>query len=185
MDKKRVHTAKNWTAAEAVKVIVEGKDFEAITNIMKRFPMFAYYAMQVNEAGVFLLSAFPEYFTARKINNYLSGNTDAVDGDAETASDDELDNDAPGEEETEEKPAKKEKRYKHVVEDNEDEEEEQPKKKLGRPAKSIKKPIKRVVEEDEDDDDDEDEEYVKPAKKSARGNKKSKPADDDDDFDFD
>ena len=94
MAKKRVHTAKNWTAADAVKVIVEGKDFEAIADIMKRFPIFAYYAMKVNDAGVFLLSAMPEYFTARKVNSFLSGNTAALDGDDETVSDEEIDNDS-------------------------------------------------------------------------------------------
>lgn len=107
MAKKRVHTAKNWTAADAVKIIVEGKNFEAIADIMKRFPIFAYYAMKVNDAGVFLLSAMPEYFTARKVNSFLSGNTAALDGDDEIVSDEEIDNDSDDEEEIEEKPAKK------------------------------------------------------------------------------
>ena len=33
--------AKSWTAAEAIVVIREGKDMEAIYDISKRFPMFA------------------------------------------------------------------------------------------------------------------------------------------------
>ena len=123
MAKKRVHTAKNWTAADAVKVIVEGKDFEAIADIMKRFPIFAYYAMKVNDAGVFLLSAMPEYFTARKVNSFLSGNTAALDGDDETVSDEEIENDSDDEDEIEEKPAKKSakgKKKSKPVDDDED-----------------------------------------------------------------
>lgn len=160
MAKKRVHTAKNWTAADAVKVIVEGKNFEAIADIMKRFPIFAYYAMKVNDAGVFLLSAMPEYFTARKVNSFLSGNTAALDGDDEIVSDEEIDNDSDDEEEIEEKPAKKTG-------------------KRGRPAKKSE-PV-----DDEDDEDEDDEEDEKPAKKPAKGKKKSKHVDDDDDDDFD
>lgn len=191
MAKKRIHTAKNWTAADAVKIIVEGKNFEAIADIMKRFPIFAYYAMKVNDAGVFLLSAMPEYFTARKVNSFLSGNTAALDGDDETVSDEEIDNDSDDEEEIEEKPAKKTgkrgrpaKKSESVDEDeDEDEGENEPKPKKGK--KGAKKSAKRVVVED-DDEDDEGEEEEKPVKKSSKGKKKSKPVDDDeDDFDFD
>ena len=163
MAKKRVHTAKNWTAAEAVKVIVEGKDFVAIADIMKRFPMFAYYAMRVNEAGVTLLSALPEYFTARKVNSYLSGAT--TDDADEALTDEEIDEaDADDEEEEiEEKPVKKSG-------------------KRGRPAKKSGKRGRPAKKSEPEDDDDEEEEEVK----SSKGKKKSKPVDDDeDDFDFD
>lgn len=195
MAKKRVHTAKNWTAADAVKVIVEGKNFEAIADIMKRFPIFAYYAMKVNDAGVFLLSAMPEYFTARKVNSFLSGNTAALDGDDETVSDEEIDNDSDDENEIEEKPAKKTgkrgrpvKKSEPVDDDdddeNEDEEEEEIKPKKSK--KAAKKSSKRVVEDDDEDDEDDEDEDEKPVKKSSKGKKKSKPVDDDeDDFDFD
>ena len=154
MAKKRVHTAKNWTAAEAVKVIVEGKDFVAIADIMKRFPMFAYYAMRVNEAGVTLLSALPEYFTARKVNSYLSGAT--TDDADEALTDEEIDEaDADDEEEEiEEKPVKKSGKRgrpakKSEPEDDDDEEEEEVKSSKG---KKKSKP----VDDDEDDFDFDD-----------------------------
>lgn len=169
MAKKRVHTAKNWTAAEAVKVIVEGKDFVAIANIMKRFPMFAYYAMRVNEAGVTLLSTLPEYFTARKVNSYLSGAT--TDDADEALTDEEIDD--------------------TDADEDEDEIEEKPVKKPGKRGRPAKK--SESEDDEDDDDDDEEDEDVKPAKKSkksakksSKGKKKSKPVDDDeDDFDFD
>ena len=185
MAKKRVHTAKNWTAAEAVKVIVEGKDFVAIADIMKRFPMFAYYAMRVNEAGVTLLSALPEYFTARKVNSYLSGAT--TDDADEALTDEEIDEtDADeDEDEIEEKPVKKSGKRGRPAKKSEpeDDEEVKPAKKS---KKSAKKSSKRVVEDDDDDDEEDDDEDEKPVKKSSKGKKKSKPIDDDeDDFDFD
>lgn len=153
MAKKRVHTAKNWTAADAVKVIVEGKNFEAIADIMKRFPIFAYYAMKVNDAGVFLLSAMPEYFTARKVNSFLSGNTAALDGDDEIVSDEEIDNDSDDDEEIEEKPAKKSsKRVVEDDEDDEDEDDEEDEKPAKKPAKGKKK--SKHVDDDDDDDFD-------------------------------
>lgn len=195
MAKKRVHTAKNWTAAEAVKVIVEGKDFVAIADIMKRFPLFAYYAMRVNEAGVTLLSALPEYFTARKVNSYLSG---ATTDDADEALTDEEIDDADADEdedEIEEKPVKKSGKRgrpakKSEPEDDEDEddddEEEEDVKPAKKSKKGAKKSSKRVVEDDDDDDEEDDDEDEKPVKKSSKGKKKSKPVDDDDDdFDFD
>lgn len=194
MAKKRVHTAKNWTAADAVKIIVEGKNFEAIADIMKRFPIFAYYAMKVNDAGVFLLSAMPEYFTARKVNSFLSGNTAALDGDDESISDEEIDNDSDDEDEIEEKPAKKTgKRGRPVKksepvddDDDEDEDEEEEEIKPKKSKKAAKKSSKRVVEDDDEDDEDDEDEDEKPVKKSSKGKKKSKPVDDDDDdFDFD
>ena len=191
MAKKRVHTAKNWTAADAVKVIVEGKDFVAIADIMKRFPMFAYYAMRVNEAGVTLLSALPEYFTARKVNSYLSGA--ATDDADEALTDEEIDDtDADeDEDEIEEKPTKRSGKRgrpakKSEPEDDEDEddddEEEEEVKSAKKSKKGAKKSYKRVVDDDDEGDDDDE----KPVKKSSKGKKKSKPVDDDeDDFDFD
>lgn len=150
MAKKRVHTAKNWTAAEAVKVIVDSKDFVAIADIMKRFPMFAYYAMRVNEAGVTLLSALPEYFTARKVNCYLSGAT-ADDAD-EALTDEEVDEtDDEEEEEIEEKPVKKSgKRGRPAkkFESEDDDEDEKPAKKSPKGKKKSKS-----VDDDEDDFD--------------------------------
>lgn len=89
--------AKNWTAAEAVKVIREGKDKAAIADIGRRFPIFTVLAASNLEK---LIDAVPDYVSARKMEAILKG-----DVDTSAAGDD--DDDADDEEEEEVKPAKK------------------------------------------------------------------------------
>lgn len=158
--------AKNWTIGEAARVVFEGTDTAAILDIGRRFPLFAVLAGKMNEAGVKMLEAMPDYITARKAESALKGDVVVSDEDDEA-----------------EVPAKKEKSAKK--------EKEKPVKKE-KPAKKAKP----VVEDDDDDDfdDDDDEEEVKPAKKAKKAGKPEKKAkkpviedddDDDDDFDFD
>lgn len=172
--------AKNYTTIELLNVVRANEDPVAIMDICRRYPQLAILANSVNEAGMAIIAAIPDYVTARKVNKALSGGVDeeAVD----TAGDDE--------ETIEEKPAKKvkdekpmKKAKKPVIEEDEDDEEEEeieekPIKKRGR------KPAKKV-EVEEEDDEDEDEEPVK----KPRGRKPAKKAvveeEDDDDFDFD
>lgn len=156
--------AKNWTIGEAARVVFEGTDTAAILDIGRRFPLFAVLAGKMNEAGVKMLEAMPDYITARKAESALKGDVVVADEDDEA-----------------EVPAKKEKSAKK--------EKEKPVKKE-KPAKKAKP----VVEDDDDDFDDDDEDEVKPAKKAKKAGKPEKKAkkpviedddDDDDDFDFD
>ena len=117
--------AKNWTAAEAAKVIVEGTDIEAIADIGRRFPVISNKLARCNSAVVEVMSTLPEYITIRKLEAAFKNSSD-------------------DEEEIEveiEAPKKKEKKAKK---------EEKPAKKS--PKKEEKK--KPVVVDDDDDDDD-------------------------------
>ena len=87
---------KNWTVKEAVKVINEGKDQEAIKEIVKHFPLFAVIVAGKDFEG--LASAMPDHVTVRKIENELNAggtdtdveeNTDGVD-EAEDIGDEDL-----------------------------------------------------------------------------------------------
>ena len=73
---------KNWTVSEAVKVIREGKDIDAIKEIVKHFPLFAVIVASKDFDG--LAAAMPEHVTVRKIENELnSGNAGDEDTDGE------------------------------------------------------------------------------------------------------
>ena len=83
--------AVNYTMADAVKIIAEGKDMAAITDIAKRFPNFAIVAAKACAGAnpdfvVALCSAVPEYVTARKAENaFKDGSEDAGDEEAPKA----------------------------------------------------------------------------------------------------
>ena len=114
---------KNWTAAEAAKVLVDGNDTASIRDIGHRFPSFAYLVVKLGSSAMDVFSVIPEAITARKFDNWLKGPSDAKSkADSE---DDE-------EEEEKEKPKKKGKR--------------------GRPAKKSK-PADDDDDDDDDDFD--------------------------------
>ena len=79
--------AKNYTYAEAVKIIAEGNDLDAINDIGKRFPLLMHKTATVAAlAGthfVDLMAYMPEYITANKINGgikkALTGSDDEGD----------------------------------------------------------------------------------------------------------
>ena len=83
--------AKNYTFAEAVRIINAGTDMESITDIGRRYPTLLHKVTKVTaKAGedfVDLMSYMPDYLTANKVNtalkNAVGGNTDADDTDAE------------------------------------------------------------------------------------------------------
>lgn len=83
--------AKNYTFAEAVKIINAGTDMESITDIGRRYPTLLHkvtkVAAKAGEDFVDLMSYMPDYLTANKVNtalkNAVGGNTDAEDTDAE------------------------------------------------------------------------------------------------------
>lgn len=85
--------AKNYTFAEAVRIINEGRDVEAITDIGRRYPILLHKVTRVATlAGndfVDLMNYMPDYLTANKVNTALKATvgetTDAdTDNDADT-----------------------------------------------------------------------------------------------------
>lgn len=81
--------AKNYTFNEAVKIIAKGTDFEAITDIGRRYPVLAHkIAVVTAKAGeefVDLMGYMPDYLTANKVNTAIkAGITESgSDEDAE------------------------------------------------------------------------------------------------------
>lgn len=94
--------AKNYTFAEAVKVIAEGKDLNTIADIGRRYPILmqktAVVAAKAGDDFVDLMSFMPDYLTANKVNTALK----AAAGEAtEDAGDDDDNTEDVGEETTE------------------------------------------------------------------------------------
>lgn len=85
--------AKNYTYKEAVAIIAEGKDLEAITDLGRRFPVLVQkttvVATRAGEDFVELMSFMPEYLTANKVNR---GIRDAL-AEIEESDNDEEEND--------------------------------------------------------------------------------------------
>lgn len=87
--------AKNYTFAEAVKIINAGTDMESITDIGRRYPTLLHkvtkVATKAGEDFVDLMSYMPDYLTANKVNtalkNAAGGNTDAEDADTDADAD--------------------------------------------------------------------------------------------------
>ena len=85
--------AKNYTFNEAVKIIVNGTDLEAITDIGRRYPVLAHkiavVAAKAGEEFVDLMGYMPDYLTANKVNTAIkagiteSGSEDDEDTEAE------------------------------------------------------------------------------------------------------
>ena len=195
--------ATNWTLAQAKKVITEGTDLAAITDIRRRFPLTALAIAKIgdNEGATTIINALPEHITARKIESVLK------DGIADSGANDDDDDDAE-DAERDEKPAKKNARAKAKAETDDTADDEDPIalykkcKKAGlkvapkKSAKYYKDALKKAQEAeneadgDADDWDDADDEEEKPAKKTGKAAaKKSKaktepePEDEDDDED--
>ena len=193
--------ATNWTLAQAKKVITEGTDLAAITDIGRRFPLTALAIAKIgdNEGATTIINALPEHITARKIESVLK------DGIADSGANDDDDDDAE-DAEHDEKPARKNAKAKAETDDAADAEDPitlyKKCKKAGlkvAPKKSVKyykDALKKAQEADNeadgdaDDWDDADDEEEKPVKKTGKAAaKKSKaktepePEDEDDDED--
>lgn len=201
--------ATNYTFAQAIKILHDGTDTEAIVEITRRFPQLALLSNTVlTKAGedfVKLSAAFPDYLTANKMNSMLKKGV-AEDGDEEAAEE-------TTEESTEEK-ARKPRRRKAEKEEAKDVEEEtesddpyagksamdlfkeckkrkikaEPKKPAKFYADLLKKDdaAKAKTEDTEDEDWGDEEEEVeekKPAKKAPKKPAK-KVEDDDEDWDI-
>ncbi len=83
--------AKNYTIAEAVRIITEGKDLEAITDIGRRYPILLHKVATVGaiagQAFVDLMGYMPDYLTANKVNTAMKaavGEAEATESDDET-----------------------------------------------------------------------------------------------------
>lgn len=89
--------AKNYTFNEAVKIIANGTDLEAITDIGRRYPVLAHkiavVAAKAGEEFVDLMGYMPDYLTANKVNTAIkagiteSDSDDDEDTEAETTED--------------------------------------------------------------------------------------------------
>ena len=92
--------AKNYTFNEAVKIIANGTDLEAITDIGRRYPVLAHkiavVAAKAGEEFVDLMGYMPDYLTANKVNTAIkagitesgSDDEDAEDTEAEATTED-------------------------------------------------------------------------------------------------
>lgn len=197
--------ATNWSGSEAIRIIIEGTDKEAIYDITKRFPLISLAAAKNDILTI--ASAIPENVSMRKLESMLKGEVKEADEDQD-------------DEEVEEKPAKKEKKEKaekpgkkaaKVEEPEEDEDDEEDEEldysemsakelyqlcksrkikveQKQKPAVYIKalekadKAAAKAAEDEEDDDDDfEDEKPAKSSKKDKKASGKKKAAEEDDD----
>ena len=195
--------ATNWTLAQAKKVITEGTDLAAITDIGRRFPLTALAIAKIgdNEGATTIINALPEHITARKIESVLK------DGIADSGANDDDDDDAE-DAEHDEKPAKKNAKAKAKAETDDTTDDEDPIalykkcKKAGlkvapkKSAKYYKDALKKAQEaeneadgdaDDWDDADDEEEKQAKKTGKAAAKKSKAKaepePEDEDNDED--
>lgn len=90
--------AKNYTYAEAVAIIAEGNDLEAIIDLGRRYPALVQkitvVATKAGQDFVELMSFMPEYLTANKVNTGIkkaivgSEDTDIEDTDTEETAED-------------------------------------------------------------------------------------------------
>lgn len=122
--------AKNYTIAEAVQIIAENGDNEALMDLGKRYPLLtqkiARVAVKAGEDFVDLMSFMPEYLSANKVNSAIKKMLDEAPDADEDVEDD----------------------------GDEDEAEEKPVKKAGKKAPAKK--AKKAADDDEEDDDAEE-----------------------------
>ena len=116
--------AKNYSIAEAVQVIAENGDNEALMDLGKRYPLLtqkiARVAVKAGEDFVDLMSFFPEYLSANKVNSAIKKQLEAAD-DADV---DDEDDDAEEEKPAKKAPAKKAKAGRPKKDEVEDEDDE-------------------------------------------------------------
>ena len=147
--------ARTYTIGEAAKILAEGTDVEAITDIHKRFPMTAQKVLEAfaggKDAVAEMMGYIPDFITTRKVEKQIVTGGSAED-DAEDVAEDAAEPDA------DEKPAPKKRGRKPAAkaEDDEAEDEKPAPKRRGRKPKAKPEPEPDPAE-DEDDYDDEDE----------------------------
>lgn len=107
--------AKNWKPIEAAEAI-KGNEVANMIDFGRRFPLATIAISQLNEAGIEILKALPDFMTMRKLESGLKGELEA---ETEVEAEEEVETPAP--KAKAEKPAKKAK----VEEEDEDEAEEE------------------------------------------------------------
>lgn len=145
---------KNYTLKEAVEIIAEGKDLEAIADLGKRFPILAIKIARLTAKAekeiIDFMQYMPEYLTIKKVNNAVKTVNDSK-AEAEDAT------------EAENKPVE-EKTAKEVEEPEEKENKPVEPKKRGRKPKAKVKavPVEEPKAEVEDEADEEPTEAEEP-----------------------
>lgn len=111
--------ATNYTIEEAVKIIAEGKNTEAIQEIGKRFPILAVkiaaLTAKAKDEIVDFIGYMPEYLTANKVNSEIKKSLIASD-------DDETEDETPDEKPV--KPTKEKASKKKVAKEEEDDDQD-------------------------------------------------------------
>ena len=195
MKRRKEIMATNWTMSQATKAILAGNK-EAIVDIGRRFPLTAnaIAAMGNNEGALTIISALPDYITARKIESVLKDGVQESEEEVE-------------EEVVEEKPVKKEKAAKKPAKKVEETEEvdysemnamglfklckkrgikAEPKKKAAEYIKLLKAADAKLEGNEEEEDWEEEEEVKeKPAKKTKPVAKTKKAEEDDEEEEWD
>lgn len=192
--------ARNYTMAEAARILRAGVDKATLIDLGKKFPLTMMELAKQNENGLLFAMKLPEKLTTRKFEMLLR---DGVEPEDDADENEVIEEKANTEVAPEPKSWKEMSQYqrtkarkygeeyvaacKKLDEAEEEEEPAKPAKKEKKVTKKVK-PAKKVVEED--DEDDEEEEEIKPAKKEKVAKKAAKKVeveddDDFDDFDFD
>ena len=130
--------AKNYTAKEAIEVIIKNEDAAAVLDVTRRFSSLALLAARIrgNEVAEEVVAGLPDFLMARKFDKTLRGDSvsDVDEGDSE-----------------DEAPVKEKKAAKE--EDEDDDEDEDDEEEEEKPAKKSKKAAKKSKKDDDDDDD--------------------------------
>lgn len=111
--------AQSYTLGEAAKILAEGKDFEAVGDLHRRFPIFTHKLMNAmsgdKDAVVEFMGCIPDYVNPRKVEKVITANpVEQPEEDAETEPEQQTD---------EEKPAPKKRRARKADEEAESESE--------------------------------------------------------------
>lgn len=89
--------AKNYTFNEAVKIIADGTDMEAITDIGRRYPVLAtkvaVVAAKAGEDFVDLMDYMPDYLTANKVNTAIKASITETESESESTEDEDKNED--------------------------------------------------------------------------------------------
>ena len=96
--KKGAKMARTYTIGEAAKILAEGTDVEAITDIHKRFPMTAQKVLEAfaggKDAVAEMMGYIPDFITTRKVEKQIVTGGSAEDDAEDVAEDAEQDEEA-------------------------------------------------------------------------------------------
>ena len=92
--------AQSYTLGEAAKILAEGKDFEAVGDLHRRFPIFTHKLMNAmsgdKDAVVEFMSYIPDYVNPRKVEKVITADpVEQPEEDAETESEPQSDKEKP------------------------------------------------------------------------------------------